>query len=74
MSYNKGDLVWFDPEIGYYLPGQVIDYSMAAQVVTIEANIDGEVSQLTTINKADYKTPLTTLLFTILFSDSDFYN
>jgi hypothetical protein len=36
-------MVWFDPGIGYLLPGEVSDFSRAAQVVTVEAVINGKV-------------------------------
>lgn len=45
-SRVQGDLVWFDPGIGYLLPGEVSDFSRPAQVVTIEAIVNGKVSDI----------------------------
>ena len=41
---TKGDTVWFDPDVGYFLPGVVVDFCRAAQVATIEADFSGQVS------------------------------
>ena len=40
---RQGDLVWFDPDVGYFLPGILVDYSRGAQVATIEGDINGQV-------------------------------
>jgi hypothetical protein len=40
----KGDLVWFDPGVGHVLPGEVLEYHRAAQVLTVQALIGGKVS------------------------------
>lgn len=36
--------MWFDPGIGYVLPGEVLEYHRAGQVVTVQAVIAGKVS------------------------------
>ena len=33
-DFQRGDLVWFDPGIGYVLPGEVIEFHKQAQVST----------------------------------------
>ena len=33
-EFSRGDLVWFDPGIGYVLPGEVLEYHKTAQVQT----------------------------------------
>lgn len=38
--------MWFDPGIGYVLPGEVLEYHRAGQVVTVQAVIAGKVSHL----------------------------
>lgn len=43
-QFQAGDLVWFDPDVGYFLPGIVVDFSRGAQVATIESEIGGQVS------------------------------
>jgi hypothetical protein len=32
-EFSRGDLVWFDPGIGYVLPGEVLEYHRTAQVL-----------------------------------------
>jgi hypothetical protein len=34
-EFSRGDLVWFDPGIGYVLPGEVLEYHRTAQVLYI---------------------------------------
>ena len=31
-EFAPGDLVWFDPGVGYVLPGEVLEFHKAAQV------------------------------------------
>ena len=31
-DFVRGDLVWFDPGIGYVLPGEVLEFHQQAQV------------------------------------------
>ncbi len=38
-QFRPGDLVWFDPGVGYVLPGEVTEYHTAAQVRTFSANL-----------------------------------
>ena len=32
-DFRPGDLVWFDPGVGYVLPGEVLEFHKAAQVI-----------------------------------------
>ena len=34
-QFSRGDLVWFDPGIGYVLPGEVTEFHPQAQVRVI---------------------------------------
>jgi hypothetical protein len=36
--------VWFDPGVGQVLPGEVLEFHRAAQVLTVQALIGGKVS------------------------------
>ncbi|GFW45888.1 uncharacterized protein TNCV_4496071 [Trichonephila clavipes] len=47
---RSGDLVWFDPGIGYLLPGEVADFSKPAQVITVQALISGKPQNFTLHN------------------------
>ncbi|KFM71861.1 hypothetical protein X975_15962, partial [Stegodyphus mimosarum] len=49
-DYQEGDLVWFDPGIGYLLPGEVADFSKPAQVITVQALISGKPQNFTLHN------------------------
>nr|CAD7196597.1 unnamed protein product [Timema douglasi] len=40
-----GDLVWFDPGVGYVLPGEVLEFHKAAQVLTVQAVIAGKLNR-----------------------------
>lgn len=33
-EFRPGELVWFDPGVGYVLPGEVVEFHRAAQVST----------------------------------------
>lgn len=44
FSLLQGDLVWFDPGVGHVLPGEVLEFHRAAQVLTVQAVIGGKVS------------------------------
>ncbi|XP_064096637.1 unconventional myosin-XV-like isoform X2 [Macrobrachium nipponense] len=50
MEYVKNDLVWFDPGLGYVLPGEVIEYHRAGQVITVQAVIGGKSQVFTLTN------------------------
>lgn len=43
MEWAEGALVWFDPGVGHSLPGEVMEYHKAAQVLIIQAVINGKV-------------------------------
>ena len=48
-AFRPGDLVWFDPRVGYVLPGEVVEFHRAAQVITVQALINN-VSKTFTLN------------------------
>lgn len=41
--YLQGELVWFDPGVGHVLPGEVLEYHRAANVLSVQAVIAGKV-------------------------------
>uniref|UniRef100_A0A1B0CWP9 Myosin motor domain-containing protein n=1 Tax=Lutzomyia longipalpis TaxID=7200 RepID=A0A1B0CWP9_LUTLO len=42
MEWNEGDLVWFDPGLGHPLPGEIQEVHRAAQVIIVQAVINGK--------------------------------
>lgn len=38
--------MWFDPGVGHVLPGEVLEYHRAANVLSVQAVIAGKVRQL----------------------------
>lgn len=44
MEWSEGDLVWFDPGLGHPLPGEIQEVHRAAQVIIVQALINGKVS------------------------------
>ncbi|KAG7164398.1 Unconventional myosin-XV-like 2 [Homarus americanus] len=46
----QGDLVWFDPGLGYVLPGEVMEFHRAGQVITVQAVIGGKSQVFTLTN------------------------
>lgn len=44
MEWSEGDLVWFDTNIGHPLPGEIQEVHRAAQVIIVQAVINGKVS------------------------------
>lgn len=44
MDWSTGDLVWFDPSIGHPLPGEILEVHRAAQVIIVQAMINGKVN------------------------------
>lgn len=44
MEWSEGDLVWFDPGLGHPLPGEIQEVHRAAQVIVVQALINGKVS------------------------------
>ncbi len=46
MEWSEGDLVWFDPGLGHPLPGEIQEVHRAAQVIIVQALINGKVSLL----------------------------
>lgn len=43
QELKPGDLVWFEPGIGFPLPGEIQEVHDAAQIIIIAATIDGKV-------------------------------
>lgn len=43
MDYQEGDLVWFDAGLGHPLPGEIHEVHRAAQVIVVQAVINGKV-------------------------------
>lgn len=44
MEWITGDLIWFDPGVGNWLPGEVLECHRSANVLTVQAVINGKVS------------------------------
>lgn len=42
MDWSTGDLVWFDPGLGHPLPGEILEVHRAAQVIIVQALINGK--------------------------------
>ncbi|XP_058837161.1 unconventional myosin-XV [Topomyia yanbarensis] len=42
MDWTTGDLVWFDPGLGHPLPGEILEVHRAAQVIIVQALINGK--------------------------------
>lgn len=46
MEWSEGDLVWFETNIGHPLPGEIQEVHHAAQVIIVQALINGKVSRM----------------------------
>ena len=46
MEWSNGDLVWFDPghSTGHPLPAEIQEVHRAAQIIIVQAVINGKVS------------------------------
>ncbi|XP_076273553.1 unconventional myosin 10A isoform X2 [Rhynchophorus ferrugineus] len=42
MEWNPGDLIWFDPGLGHSIPGEVQECHKSANVITVQAVINGK--------------------------------
>ncbi|EFA08775.2 hypothetical protein TcasGA2_TC006465 [Tribolium castaneum] len=42
MEWSTGDLIWFDPGVGHWLPGEVLECHRSANVLTVQAVINGK--------------------------------
>ncbi|XP_052871852.1 unconventional myosin-XV [Anopheles cruzii] len=42
MDWSTGDLVWFDPGLGHPLPGEIQEVHRAAQMIIVQALINGK--------------------------------
>lgn len=49
MEWSEGDLVWFDPGLGHPLPGEIQEVHRAAQVIIVQALINGKVCKFYTM-------------------------
>ncbi|KAG4077223.1 hypothetical protein HA402_005278 [Bradysia odoriphaga] len=47
MEWSEGDLVWFDPGLGHPLPGEIQEVHRAAQVIIVQALINGKAQTFT---------------------------
>ncbi|KAI4498543.1 hypothetical protein M0802_006249 [Mischocyttarus mexicanus] len=47
---KTGELVWFDPGVGHVLPGEVLEYHRAANVLSVQAVIAGKPQVFTLTN------------------------
>jgi hypothetical protein len=54
-AFRPGDLVWFDPGVGYVLPGEVVEFHRAAQVITVQAVISNVTKTFTLNNLSSVK-------------------
>ena len=54
-AFRPGDLVWFDPGVGYVLPGEVVEFHRAAQVITVQAVINNVTKTFTLNNLSSVK-------------------
>lgn len=54
-EFLPGDLVWFDPGVGYVLPGEVLEFHKAAQVITVQAVINNVTKTFTLNNISSVK-------------------
>uniref|UniRef100_A0A182TXG5 Myosin motor domain-containing protein n=1 Tax=Anopheles melas TaxID=34690 RepID=A0A182TXG5_9DIPT len=48
MDWSTGDLVWFDPGLGHPLPGEIQEVHRAAQMIIVQALINGKVGSFQT--------------------------
>ncbi|KAK2585066.1 hypothetical protein KPH14_008582 [Odynerus spinipes] len=49
-NLKTGELVWFDPGVGHVLPGEVLEYHRAANVLSVQAVIAGKPQIFTLTN------------------------
>ncbi|XP_011310328.1 unconventional myosin-XV [Fopius arisanus] len=49
-EWQTGELVWFDPGVGHVLPGEVVEYHRAANVLSVQAVIAGKPQTFTLTN------------------------
>ncbi|XP_076234476.1 unconventional myosin 10A [Calliopsis andreniformis] len=54
-NIKTGELVWFDPGVGYVLPGEVLEYHRAANVLSVQAVIAGKPQVFTLTNLSGVK-------------------
>ncbi|XP_033324040.2 unconventional myosin 10A isoform X1 [Megalopta genalis] len=54
-NVRTGELVWFDPGVGHVLPGEVLEYHRAANVLSVQAVIAGKPQIFTLTNLSGVK-------------------
>ncbi|KAG5317858.1 MYO15 protein, partial [Pseudoatta argentina] len=54
-NLKTGELVWFDPGVGHVLPGEVLEYHRAANVLSVQAVIAGKPQIFTLTNLSGVK-------------------
>ncbi|XP_076764901.1 unconventional myosin-XV-like [Xylocopa sonorina] len=54
-NLETGELVWFDPGVGHVLPGEVLEYHRAANVLSVQAVIAGKPQIFTLTNLSGVK-------------------
>ncbi|XP_074098878.1 unconventional myosin 10A [Cotesia typhae] len=54
-EWQVGELVWFDPGVGHVLPGEVLEYHRAANVLSVQAVIAGKPQTFTLTNLTGVK-------------------
>ncbi|XP_076621991.1 unconventional myosin 10A isoform X1 [Colletes latitarsis] len=54
-NVKTGELVWFDPGVGHVLPGEVLEYHRAANVLSVQAVIAGKPQIFTLTNLSGVK-------------------
>lgn len=45
IELKPGDSVWFEPGVGFPLPGEVLEVHTAAQIIIIAAFVEGKVNK-----------------------------
>ena len=48
-DFKPGDLVWFEPGVGFPLPGEILEVHTAAQIIIVAASIDGKVMKISSL-------------------------
>ncbi|KFB48000.1 AGAP005213-PA-like protein [Anopheles sinensis] len=58
MDWSTGDLVWFDPGLGHPLPGEIQEVHRAAQMIIVQALINGKDSVNLVTSKRTTRYPI----------------
>ena len=46
MEWSPGELVWFEHGVGHWLPGEVLEFHKSANILTVQATLNGKVSHI----------------------------